>query len=157
MYLNLFHKTTANKAVIGTFFASFRFGVAAPLYPKTPLRKKTAHTAASKVCPITKEDSAMVLITNIQHFLDEEGSLAELNFESIELLAYLTDLSIEVSESRCGVITGLAVPALCGASTNNIYVHTINSADLTEVTNLGFIDLSTLPSEEYSYTIVECE
>lgn len=29
-----------NKAVIGTFFASLRFGVAAPLYPKTPLHKK---------------------------------------------------------------------------------------------------------------------
>ncbi len=30
----------ANKAVIGAFFASLRFGVAAPLYPKTPLHKK---------------------------------------------------------------------------------------------------------------------
>ena len=29
-----------NKAVIGIFFASLRFGVAAPLYPKTPLHKK---------------------------------------------------------------------------------------------------------------------
>jgi hypothetical protein len=35
----------------------------------------------------------MALITNIQHFLDEDGSLAELNFESIELLAFLTDLT----------------------------------------------------------------
>ena len=29
-----------NKAVIERFFASFRFGVAPPLYPKTPLHKK---------------------------------------------------------------------------------------------------------------------
>jgi hypothetical protein len=29
-----------NKAINRTFFTSLRFGVASPLYPKTPLRKK---------------------------------------------------------------------------------------------------------------------
>jgi hypothetical protein len=33
-------KRTTNKAVNRTFFASFRFGVASPLYTKTPLHKK---------------------------------------------------------------------------------------------------------------------
>jgi hypothetical protein len=32
----------------------------------------------------------MALITNIKHFLDEDGDLSELDFESIELLAFLT-------------------------------------------------------------------
>jgi hypothetical protein len=32
----------------------------------------------------------MALITNIMHFLEEDGSVAELNLESIELLAFLT-------------------------------------------------------------------
>ena len=33
-----------NKAVIGTFFASLRFGVATPLYPKTSLHKNAPYS-----------------------------------------------------------------------------------------------------------------
>ncbi|TYK64319.1 DUF6174 domain-containing protein [Colwellia echini] len=74
-----------------------------------------------------------------------------------ETTAYLTDLSIEVSASQCGVITGLSLPDVCGGSTNNIYLHTINYSDLITVENLGFVDLSTLPFEESGYSIIECD
>lgn len=44
-FLIMHWRKSANKAVIGTFFAALRFGVATPLYPKTPLHKK---------CPIQR-------------------------------------------------------------------------------------------------------
>jgi len=52
---------THNKAVIGTFFASFRFGVASPLYPKTPLHKK---------CPIQRRYERGSKINKTSHVLD---------------------------------------------------------------------------------------
>ena len=37
-----------NKAVIATFFSSFRFWVASPLYPKTPLHKNAPYSGVMR-------------------------------------------------------------------------------------------------------------
>jgi hypothetical protein len=44
-----------NKAVNRTFFASLRFGVASPLYTKTPLHKK---------CPLQRRYVALQTVIN---------------------------------------------------------------------------------------------
>ena len=72
-----------------------------------------------------------------------------------ETATYLTDVSIGVSLSQCGFTTGLDHPTVCGAGTNNIYIHTIPSTDLFKAENLGFAALSSLDSE-MGFEIVEC-
>ena len=71
-----------------------------------------------------------------------------------ETASYLSSANIITSESECGfIVTGLDSPAVCGASTNNVFIHTINASDLTEAENLGFTDTSTL---EARFEVVEC-
>tara|TARA_R110001583_G_scaffold40778_5_gene130115 strand:- start:8654 stop:8986 length:333 start_codon:yes stop_codon:yes gene_type:complete len=74
-----------------------------------------------------------------------------------QVSAYLTISNVSFTSSTCASITGLAVAAVCGGSTQNIYIHSINSSDLALAENLGFIDLSSLPSEEYGYSIKACQ
>lgn len=52
-----------NNAVIGTFFASLRFGVASPLYPKTPLHKNAPYSgviSANKVPEKARRGSSYI-------------------------------------------------------------------------------------------------
>jgi hypothetical protein len=72
-----------------------------------------------------------------------------------ETATYLTDSSIDVPLSQCAFTTGLDFPSVCGAGTNNIYIHTIPITDLSKAENLGFEALSSLYSE-FGYEIVEC-
>ena len=74
-----------------------------------------------------------------------------------ETASYLSSADITLSESECGfLVTGFDSPAVCGASTNNIFIHTINTSDLAEAENLGFTDTSTLEAREASFEVVEC-
>lgn len=44
-----------------------------------------------------------------------------------ETTSYLSDSSIEVSNSQCAILTGLSTADVCGGNTLNIYVHTIKA------------------------------
>lgn len=73
-----------------------------------------------------------------------------------ETTSYLTDANIEVLQSECGKIIGLTIPTVCGASTENIYVHTIMDENLADAENIGFMQTSAIENDDNSYQIVEC-
>lgn len=70
-----------------------------------------------------------------------------------ETEALLTDVGIEVDDSFCGAITGLAFPAVCGGGTADINIHTIASDDLADAENAGFADVASLETDSTGYVV----
>lgn len=50
----------------------------------------------------------------------------------------LSDASISVQSSSCGYLTNLVLPAVCGITTNKVYVHVIDIDQLAAAEKLGF-------------------
>ncbi|MES9969001.1 MAG: hypothetical protein ABW092_03145 [Candidatus Thiodiazotropha sp.] len=70
----------------------------------------------------------------------------------------LIDNGIDVIWSTCGFLTGIGVPAVCGAGDIYINLHVINVQNLTDAQALGFESVDTLKSERGSgYGILGCE
>lgn len=59
----------------------------------------------------------------------------------------LTDAGVEVFDSQCGALTGMAVMAVCGGPTLSIHVHEINARHLQRAERLGFTDTHSLIGE----------
>ena len=59
----------------------------------------------------------------------------------------LSDKGIRVLYSECGQITGLMMPAVCGAGMPKINIHTIHADDLPAAKALGFATLKSLVDE----------
>jgi len=53
----------------------------------------------------------------------------------------LVNLGIDVLDSTCGVITGVAFAAVCGGGTGEINLHTIRRVNLPDAERLGFRDV----------------
>lgn len=70
----------------------------------------------------------------------------------------LINAGIDVLASTCGIITGVAFPAVCGGGTPDILVHQIRSVNLPDAEQLGFQEINTLvdPAAGTSYQLVEC-
>ena len=64
--------------------------------------------------------------------------------------ALLTNAKITLYKSSCGVITGVAYPAVCGGGTPNVNMHTIATTDVRTAMSLGYRQISTssTPIEE---------
>ena len=96
-------------------------------------------------------DDIMVYIDNGAIQCDFQGYSVD------ETAKTLTDNGIEVIESHCGYITGMAITAVCGASTNEIHLHVIVPTSLDEAVALGFISIDTIINDpEIGYVITEC-
>lgn len=65
-----------------------------------------------------------------------------------ESQAKLTSAGIAVQDSSCGIQTGVAMMAMCGGPTANIYTHKINADDFEKARQLGFADLESLVNSE---------
>jgi hypothetical protein len=74
-----------------------------------------------------------------------------------ETKAQLKDAGSDVFESSCALITNKMSPALCGAATLYINVHTIDEKDLPQAQELGFASVETLGDEDEAYDTEECE
>ncbi len=69
----------------------------------------------------------------------------------------LVNRDIMVTQSQCGTLSGLAVPAQCGAGNININIHSIDSAALVDAEALGFKSVTTLAKgSDKGYTIIKC-
>lgn len=73
-----------------------------------------------------------------------------------ETTSYLTDANIDITESQCGVIEGVAFASVCGGGTADIYVHTIKTSDLINATNIGFTETSLLTPQSLTYSTIDC-
>jgi len=70
----------------------------------------------------------------------------------------LIDKGVDVISSHCGDITGLLVPAACGADTLEINLHTINSQNIPDAQNEGFEPVSKLSERiGVGYQVIECK
>jgi hypothetical protein len=55
--------------------------------------------------------------------------------------AMLIQGGLDVLESSCGMVTGVAFPAVCGGGTPNINLHRIRKVNIPDAERLGFIDV----------------
>jgi hypothetical protein len=55
--------------------------------------------------------------------------------------AILIQGGLDVLESACGVVTGIAFPAVCGGGTPNINIHRIRKVNVQDAERLGFNDV----------------
>jgi len=71
----------------------------------------------------------------------------------------LIDGGIDVVRSNCGVITGIALPAVCGIDSAEIIIHEIRSSNLRDAGQRGFHPVTELvdPAHEMGYMKVDCE
>lgn len=74
-----------------------------------------------------------------------------------ETATLLTDGGVEVIESQCAVLTGMAVAAMCGMGDLNIHVHTIDANDVSKAETLGFRSVGALAQgEEAGWLPTDC-
>jgi hypothetical protein len=66
----------------------------------------------------------------------------------------LIQQGIDVRRSGCGVLTNIAVPALCGIPDVLINLHVIPSVNLDAAERIGFFSVDTLRNE---YDWLDCE
>ena len=65
---------------------------------------------------------------------------------------------IDVVESGCGAMTGVAFPTLCGVADGDILLHELRAANLRDAEQLGFSSVSVLRnSEGRGYAWVDCQ
>ena len=71
----------------------------------------------------------------------------------------LVEAGIDVLDSSCGVMTGVAFPAVCGAPTGEILVHEIRSVNVPDAGELDYENVESLvdPEEGTGYRLVDCE
>lgn len=75
-----------------------------------------------------------------------------------ETAQQLIDGGIDVIISTCGMLTGVAVPTVCGAGDILINLHVINARNLPDAQALGFESVSILKNEHgIGYMILGCE
>lgn len=70
----------------------------------------------------------------------------------------LIDAGIDVIRSNCGIRTGVAYLAVCGAGSVDILVHEIRSVNVPDAEVLGFQEISTLvdAAKGTSYELIDC-
>jgi hypothetical protein len=70
----------------------------------------------------------------------------------------LTDARVEVFDSHCGAMTGMAVMSVCGAPTLGIHLHEISVGDRQRAEQQGFADTRGLIDKEQGigFTVVPC-
>jgi len=68
--------------------------------------------------------------------------------------SYLVNAGIEVSAESCGLLNGVMYSSVCGGSTGQVHVFTIDETNLDKAKTLGFDELSNTPK---GIIPVECE
>lgn len=71
----------------------------------------------------------------------------------------LVNAGVDVIETFCGAITGLAFAAVCGGGTGDIIAHKIRKVNLSSAKELGYEDVETLVDVKnmVGYEIHKCE
>ena len=92
-------------------------------------------------------------------YADREARQCESDGISPEASARtLIEAGIDVLNSTCGIRTGVAFPAMCGAGTGGIVVHEIRGVNLPDAEQLGFRLIITLSDEAAGtgYQLEDC-
>ncbi|WP_185906603.1 hypothetical protein [Teredinibacter haidensis] len=83
---------------------------------------------------------------SIQVYINSGAIQCETTGNSFQVTAQtLIEHGIDVINSTCGYITGLAVAAQCGLGDSNINIHTISAQNLPDAIELGYESTDTLP------------
>ena len=105
-------------------------------------------------------DSDISAPGDILVYADREARQCESDGVSPEASAQiLINAGIEILQSTCGIITGVAFAAVCGGGTADILVHEIRSVNLPDAEQLGFQEISTLinAAADTGYELVDCD
>lgn len=91
-------------------------------------------------------------------FIDDGAVQCEPGSQSLQETAkILNEQGIEVLNSQCGNLTGMAFAAMCGGKTSGIHLHTITKSQLAVAAELGFASAASLANDEgLGYEIVPC-
>lgn len=81
------------------------------------------------------DDTAQVFISSGRTQCNNDG----LMLSQTQLM--LVQGGLDVLASSCGVITGIAFPAVCGGGTPNINIHRIRKVNVPDAERLGFLDV----------------
>lgn len=88
-------------------------------------------------------------------------SSVQCEFEGVseqETAQILIDYGVDVIESTCGYISGVAVATQCGLGDININVHLISDDKVIDAQNIGYELIATLENEEgLGYETIECQ
>ena len=70
----------------------------------------------------------------------------------------LTEAGVDVLDSQCGALTGIAVMAVCGGPSLGIHLHDINARHLQRAERLGFAPTQNLLDEGQGtgFEIIPC-
>lgn len=100
-----------------------------------------------------KEEKPQVMV-----YISNKMIQCEYQGDTLETTANeLIQSGIDVLESHCGVESGVAVLAVCGAGSFEINIHSINSKDLEAAEELGYRSVLKLKNEfDDGYGINEC-
>lgn len=92
-------------------------------------------------------------------YIDDGAIQCESPGLSVEKTAQpLIDYGVDVFESSCAYITGIAIAAQCGLGDSNINIHLIDKENVIDAQNIGYEPVSTLVDDGYlGYETVECD
>jgi hypothetical protein len=100
----------------------------------------------------TGDDRVTIFINNGAIQCESDGLSEQ------ETAQQLVDNGIDVVNSTCGMLTGVAVPTVCGEGDIYINLHVIYSQNLPDAQALGFEIVSALKTEDgVGYMILGCE
>ena len=127
------------------------------------MKKHIALPLIAAICAFTTScggsNSSDSEINSVQVFISN-GSI-HCGFEGnspAQTAQLLIQNGIDVIESQCGIITGLARPAVCGSATDEVNIHTIFRANQNAAEELGFQPESNFNNQAaLSLSVVPCE
>lgn len=92
-------------------------------------------------------------------YIDDGSIQCESSGLSVEETAQpLINYGVDVFESSCAYITGIAIAAQCGLGDSNINIHLIDKENVIDAQNIGYEPVSTLEDDGYfGYETVECD
>lgn len=92
-------------------------------------------------------------------YIDDGAIQCESSGLSVDETAQpLIEYGVDVFESSCAYITGIAIAAQCGLGDSNINIHLINKESVIDAQNIGYEPASTLKDNGYlGYETVECD
>lgn len=131
----------------------------------TMTKSITVILATCFLCACSGDDSSsetttVVYDTNLYRSCDAPGN------ETLQQSAQgLTSSGIDVLDSRCAILTGVAFLEVCGAPIGLIYLHDIRAENLPDAQAEGYLDVDSLAdfvtdegsvTSDVSYEVTQC-
>lgn len=106
----------------------------------------TLAACASDADSVIETNVSKIYKAEINVYISNGKRQCEKNALPIETTkGYLINAGIGVSAQSCGLLNGLVYSSVCGGSTGQVHVFTIDQSQLDKAKSLGFAELSETP------------